>query len=104
MSSQKLVNLINIVNLTQSAARRIPDEFRGPSYFGMLDEWIYNTEESESVCPTCQENNLETFYGSELRVFFPFWMILDENTILPNVHPNCRCKLTRTTFVVKEEI
>jgi len=70
----------------------------------MLDEWIYNTEESETVCPECQEHNLETFYGNELRGFFPYWEIIDVNTIYPSVHPNCRCKLTRTSFITPDDL
>jgi hypothetical protein len=83
----------------QTDARRIPEEFRGPTYFGTFDEWIYNTEETETVCEVCESYNLETFYGHEIRSTFPYWQIIDFNVIYPSVHPNCRCRLVRKTFV-----
>ena len=101
--SQKFINIINALQIYQSAARAIPEEFKGPTYFSMWDEWLYNTEESESVCEICQGHNFELIYGNELRGIFPYWQIIDENTIYPSVYPNCRCRLTRTTFVTKNK-
>lgn len=95
-------NLVSAVRQIQSNDKRwIPAEYLGPSYFSINDEWLFETQETENVCPDCEEQNTETFYGSEIRGFFPYLQIEDENTIYPSVHPNCRCRLIRTTFVEK---
>ena len=80
--------------------RWIPEEFRGPSYFSQWDEWLYETQETTTVCPECEANGEQgTFIGSELRSLFPYLVIEDENTIYPYIHPNCHCRLVRSTFV-----
>lgn len=101
LNAAQIVKAAQAVQLytTQTDARRIPEEFRGPSYFGTFDEWIYNTEESDTVCEVCESYNQTHFFGNEIRAEFPYWQIIDFNVIYPSVHPNCRCKLVRTSFV-----
>jgi hypothetical protein len=101
INTQKLMRVIRAAKITQAIIDKswIPEELRGPSYFGSYDEWLFNTEESSNVCEECESHNETVFYGNELRSFFPYLSVESENSIYPSVHPNCRCKLIRTTFV-----
>lgn len=102
MSSPNLRSLVSAVEAFAAfdAKQRIPEEYRGAvSFFSWLDEWIYNTSEGGNVCEECRSLEQEHFFGSELRGLFPWLEIENENTIYPRVHPNCQCKLIRTSFV-----
>ena len=97
MNTQTLVNVVR--QIQASDKRWIPEEFRGPSYFSITDEWLYNTSEGPNVCEECTSYDNESFYGSDLRLEFPYLQVDDENTIYPSIHPNCMCRLVRATFV-----
>lgn len=83
----------------EGAIQRIPDGLRGNSFFGEFDLWLYQTIEPDDnrICFNCRVLDKITWTGLELRLAFPYLEIIDTNTILVYVHPNCRCTLTRIT-------
>lgn len=82
----------------------IPPDIKKP-FFGKYDLWMYDAVLDNKLCDQCLGHEKTPRYlGSELRIAFPYMVILDENTIGgpgPNgdglVHPNCRCRLRRVT-------
>ena len=73
------------------------------TFFSMFDVWTYIAEGPiDTNCPKCMELDAQDFQGSYLRAMFPDLVILDEDTIYPNVHmtlwgkPTCKCILRRT--------
>jgi hypothetical protein len=89
------------------ARKRIPDEFKGLSYFGAYDIWHYiDTTSKDPVhgeCETCHRFHAYTFTGNTLRSYFPDLTVEAENLINPNVHKTlwgtdtCKCYLIRVT-------
>ena len=68
------------------------------TFFSVLDEWLYIEISDSKLCETCRANagmENSVYQGNRLRPFFPHLEILDENTIMVNEHPNCRCVLVR---------
>jgi hypothetical protein len=39
------------------------------------------------------------FSGTELRLMFPWHLIISGDQIIPLVHPNCRCTLLRVSDI-----
>ena len=79
------------------ATKRIPPEYK-QSFFGEYDLWLYVPVYDEKLCPKCEAfAHIQVFRGNELRRpdRFPYLVISDEDKILANVHPNCRCELYR---------
>ena len=82
--------------ITVSAVERIPEEYKRQSFFGEYDLWLYVPVYDEKLCPKCEAHaHTQVFRGNELRSTFPYLEISDEDKILANVHPNCRCELYR---------
>jgi len=79
--------------------KRIPDDLRGQSFFGEYDFWLFQTIEpsDDRICFACTVLDKIIFTGLELRGAMPYLQIIDGNTILAGIHPNCRCKLLRIT-------
>ena len=97
-----LTNIVKAVDLAE-ASSRIPKALKGKSFFSMFDVWTYIAEGPiEENCPKCMELDTQDFQGSYLRAMFPDLVILDEDTIYPNVHmtlwgkDTCKCILRRT--------
>ncbi len=74
------------------------------TFFGHYDVWTYIAEGPlDTNCPKCTELDTQDFMGSHLRQMFPDLVILDEDTIYPNVHqtlwgkPTCLCILRRAS-------
>jgi hypothetical protein len=74
------------------------------TFFGHYDVWTYIAEGPiDTNCPKCMELDAQDFMGSHLRQMFPDLMIMDEDTIYPNVHqtlwgkPTCKCILRRAS-------
>lgn len=87
--SQELENLISIVEVADfaEAISRIPKQLRGKSFFGHYDVWMYVAEGPvETNCDKCREFDAQDFMGSHLRQMFPDLIVMDEDTIYPNVH------------------
>ncbi len=102
--SQELVNLIKTVEVADyaEALSRIPQQLKDTSFFGHYDAWMFIAEGPwETNCPTCKDLAGQDFLGAYLRSMFPHLIILDEDTIYPNVHmtlwgvDTCKCVLRR---------
>jgi len=97
-------DIIGVVEAVK-AVQRIKLEHRhepGPTatFFSEHDVWLYVAVIDSKVCEACRENEKWSdihggFKGDHLRSHFPYLEIIDVNTIAANVHPNCRCYLTR---------
>lgn len=92
MNPQTAVLLVNAVEKAQS---RIPQELKGPTYYGSTDEWYYEESQHPNMCEDCHSYNMQTINGSQLRAEFPYHEVIDENFIYPKVHPHCFCGLVR---------
>ena len=95
-----LVELISVVEATEAvdSLQRKPKEYRVLSFFGEYDLWLYVPVYDEKLCPKCEAHaKTQVFRGTELRrpEIFPHLEIKDEDKIMANVHPNCRCELYR---------
>jgi hypothetical protein len=79
--------------------KRIPDWLRSQTFFGEFDLWLLQTIEpaDDRICFGCTVLDKIVFTGLELRSAFPWLEVIDANTIMAKVHPNCRCKLLRIT-------
>ena len=90
-----IIRAIQIVK-TVDAAKRIPRELRRQSFFGAYDLWLYVPVYDEKLCPRCLAYARQQVYrGTQLRAKFPYLEIHDNDMILVNVHPHCRCQLLR---------
>ena len=88
MSDVELVGVLE-------AVRRIPDGIsRRRPFFTQGTLWFFLA--TAGACPTCQGYSGSIFAGDELRSEFPYLNVLDEDTIAPDIHPNCNCTLHRT--------
>jgi hypothetical protein len=66
------------------------------TFYSELDQWDYDATLDSKVCSQCRYyEEVGTFPGTSLRILFPDHEIIDIDTIQANVHPNCRCVLTR---------
>lgn len=83
--------------LVHEAKTRIDLPLRlGVTFFSENDVWLFDATLDTKVCPLCRAaDEISQFRGNNLRMNFPYLEIIDENTIEPNVHPNCRCVLKR---------
>jgi hypothetical protein len=94
----RLSSLFGAIRLIQMRDKRwVPEEFRGISFFGSMDEWQYEASEASNMCQDCEEYNGRVFVGYELRREFPYMEVVNVNMIYPRVHPNCNCMLVRVT-------
>ena len=57
--------------------------------------WLFTAAVDDRTCFNCSLYDKMIYTGDELRGEFPWLEIIDEDTILAMVHPNCRCILTR---------
>jgi hypothetical protein len=101
--AEALVQAVEVAELAE-ARLLIPKNLRGQgiTWFGHYDVWMYIAEGPiETNCPKCMELDAQDFMGSHLRQMFPHLVILDEDTIYPNVHmtlwnrDTCKCILRR---------
>lgn len=94
----EMAAIIDVVEAVK-AVQRIQPEHRGEwnaTFFSRLDFWTYHAVFDTKLCDRCAAHaKTLVFAGSDLRGIFPYLEIVDVNTINVNVHPNCRCFLTR---------
>ena len=75
----------------------IPSELKGVvTFFSAYDLWDYSNL-NYHTCKECISNAYGIYQGNELRSLFPFLIVLDEDLISPDVHPNCSCAMHRVT-------
>ena len=97
MSLIDVVQVVRAVQMVEGALKRrtFPTRY-GVTYFSILDVWLYYGVTDSKICPVCRGHELiGEFRGNHLRSTFPYLEIIDEGTIKVNVHPNCRCYLSR---------
>lgn len=82
------------------AQKRLPSDVpKAITFFSRNDVWAYTAVMDNRVCPLCLQYEHKTLTGDMLRSLFPFLEIQDLETILPNIHPNCRCHLDRQLYL-----
>ena len=103
MTITEIMQVIDAVQ-TQKAYSIIFETRPGVTYFSGNDIWLYDPREDDVTCEICrniadQASLMGGFNGNSLRALFPFWEIIDENTIQAHAHmprdDNCRCFLNR---------
>jgi hypothetical protein len=86
---------VQVVLAVEKARQRIP-EGSHKTFFGLNDWWQYDKSDSPHMCHQCDfYGDIKFFNGTDIRTTFPELEIIDDDTINPNVHPNCMCLLTR---------
>lgn len=104
MSLKCLTEMMSAVHAVEAIQRipqstMFPPRYRIVTYFSEQDVWLYQAVMDNRVCPICkgheEHKGTGRFRGDHLRAKFPYLEIGDINTIQVNVHPNCRCYLTR---------
>ena len=90
------------VQAVREARKRITFDTK-KTFFSNYDYWTYIAEGPiDTNCDKCAELDAQDFVGSQLRSMFPDLIVLDEDTIYPNVHmtlwgkATCKCILRRT--------
>ena len=97
----KLIPMVRAVQAVD-AFKRKPEKYIVYSFFGKYDLWQYKGIFDKKLCERCLLHSLKTYFmGNNLRSVFPYLKIVGANKILPNVHPNCRCELTRVTNIIE---
>lgn len=85
------------VQAVERRKKRVPPDSKR-TFFSKYDLWIYNAVLDNKLCDLCLSyEKTPRYFGNELITKFPYLVIVDENTINANVHPHCRCTLTRKT-------
>ena len=85
------------------AQKRIPDDYKDQSFFGLQDIWTYITITDDRTCDTCLMLDKGNYIGIDLRILFPNLEIISANQILPRTHmtlwgkDTCRCTMLRLT-------
>jgi hypothetical protein len=96
--SREILEVARAVEAVEAKQRVPADTPRAITFFSKNDEWIFTAVMDNDVCFDCRQYENKTFTGDMLRSLFPFLEIQDLETILPHVHPNCRCHLDRTLY------
>lgn len=106
---QTIIDVVRAVEetddyITMLERSRIPSDLKGHSFFGEYDVWFYKArmitgapKVKGATCWRCQVLDQMTFLGLELRMAFPYLIVIDENTIMAMVHMHCYCILHRVT-------
>ena len=92
----QLISIVDALDVLE-AFKWIPEAFRGFTFFGADDRWLYIKSGNPKLCEDCLGYDGEVFYGDSLRSEFSYLRVIGENTINPNVHPHCECLLIRFT-------
>lgn len=86
---------LSVVRAVDAWKRKKP-EWKAQSFFGIYDVWKYIPIFDKKLCPRCLMHATTTYFlGKYLRPLFPYLEIIDENSIRPKTHINCRCILLR---------
>lgn len=97
-----ITNIASIVEVVRAVeAWQIPAHIDPRvTFFSILDVWLYQAVLDERLCLICdRHDDVGEYRGNHLRVRFPYYEIIDENTIKVHAHmprdDNCRCILVR---------
>ena len=97
MTLAQVVEVVEAVQAIEEAKQHIPLVYRDVvTFFGKHDVWMYHAILDYKLCDQCLSFAQQLHYpGDHLRRSFPYLEIVGTDKILANVHPNCRCYLTR---------
>lgn len=97
----KMMQAVAAVAAVLEARKRINID-TNKTFFGNYDFWMYIAEGPlDTNCDTCMTLDGQDFVGMQLRSMFPDLVVMDEDTIYPNVHQTlwgtetCKCVLRR---------
>jgi hypothetical protein len=79
------------------AKQRIPTQYKGTSFFSVMDLYQYIAITDDRTCKVCMQYDKMILQGDFLRSYYPELEIISPNQLLPHVHPNCRCTILRVT-------
>ena len=99
MSQSQILEVVHAIEAVEATKRINIDVPKAITFFSKNDEYIFTAVYDNNVCDLCLQYEHNTFTGDELRGLFPFLEIQDLETILPHVHPNCRCHLDRILYL-----
>ena len=63
--------------------------------------WRFEAVGDDKTCPECASLNGQVFDvedPGELESMFPYGRLAGPTLFYPNIHPNCRCRLTRIYY------
>ena len=100
------LQLIKIVKAVDAVKRRPVKAPANITFFSEEDVWVFQEVIDTKVCEICRTAaRIEQFRGNNLRMNFPYLVILNMNEIGGGeldgnglVHPNCRCRLVRVLY------
>jgi hypothetical protein len=72
----QLISTVDAVEVLE-AFKRIPDQFRGFTFFGADDRWLYIKSGNPNLCENCLDYEGEVFYGDSIGFEFPYLRIID---------------------------
>jgi len=92
------VETITAIIQVVEAVDRIPPEYEEHTFFSSQDLWKLESIYDKKLCNVCRILAQDPYYyGNHLRHYFPYLEIINEDQIRANIHPHCRCILTRVT-------
>lgn len=98
MSNQKVIQLSQIVKAVQAFEKQWkPIDFSRSTFFGEFDIWYYMAITDDRTCQPCIMLDQGLYKGWDIRKLFPYLEIVNDDQVLPHVHPNCRCTMLRLT-------
>lgn len=99
LTESQLISIVRTVQAVQEAQTRKPPELGNVTFYGANDMWLFLASHLQNMCDECASYDLDTYFGTEIRMLFPYHQIIDENNIYVYVHPNCGCLLSRQGMV-----
>ena len=78
----QLISIVDAVEVLE-AFKRIPDEFRGFTFFGSDDRWLYIKSGNPKLCENCLGYDGEVFYGDSLAPSFHICELLMRTRLTP---------------------
>ena len=99
-SSSTVEEVVLVIRAVLEAIKRIPPHLRGTTFFSADDQWFFIAVGDDRVCDDCAELNGGIFDGNYIRYLFPWMRVMDEDTMYPMIHTNCRCILHRVASLM----
>ncbi len=99
LTDEQIVAAVQAYLALEGAWKRKPADLAAQTFYGKYDLWFYLAISDDKTCWTCELLNGSVLMGIDLRMLFPYNIIVDPDQILPQVHPNCRCTMLRVTDI-----